>query len=281
MKKTTPILLLLLFSLSLTSAVILNSVDVSPLAPGQEGTIRIEVENILSDDAEEVSLILNFQNLPFIPIGTSEQSIDKIEEDDEEDFVFRIKASTNIEPGDYEIPYTISYAINSDERTRSGTIGVKVVANPDLVFAVSTDNPVQNRQGGITLKIINKGFFDARFVSVRILPEDFTLLSDNEEYIGEVESDDFETASFDVIFKKLNSNLKTIVEYRDFNNEKVIETINLPFRVYSEEKAIELGLIQKSNTTTYIITAIVIIILIIIWRSWRKRRRAKKSRRRE
>lgn len=270
-------LLISLFFLSTASAIIINSVDVSPISPGQEGTISIEVKNTLNDDAGEVSLVLKFENLPFIPIGASEQSVDEITEDDEEEFLFRIKASSSIKPGDYEIPYEISYSINNEEKTRSGTIGVKVASNPELVFNIGTDSPVQNTNGKISLKVVNKGFSDARFVSIKVLPEDFTLLSDDEVYIGEVKSDDYETVNFNVVFKKLNSNFRAVVEYRDFNNEKVIENINIPFRVYSEEKALELGLITKSKTTTYIIIVAVVIVLFLLWRTIKKRRRLKRS----
>ena len=259
-----------------SSALIVNSVDAPTLAPGQEGTISIELENILSDTVSEVSLQLKFENLPFIPVGTSEQSVDEIDEDDDENFVFRIKASSEITPGDYEIPYTLSYTFDNDDVTRTGSIGISVKANPDLTFSISTEMPVENTQGKITLKLVNKGFYDARFVSVRILPEGFTLLSDNEVYIGTVDSDDFETATFDVIFRK-NSRFKAIVEYKDFDNKLVLTNIDLPLTVHTREKALELGIIEKSNTTFYILIAITVILIFIIWRMIKKRRRLRRS----
>ncbi|MBU0760989.1 MAG: hypothetical protein KJ600_02775 [Nanoarchaeota archaeon] len=277
MKKIISILFLLALQLTFTSAVIINSIDTSEISPGGEGLIKIEIKNILDDNAKDIYLSLNFEALQLIPIGTSTQSIDEIDEDDEEDFYFRIKASNDITPGDYKIPYTLSYEVDNEEKTHSGTIGIKVSANPDLVFSIDTSSAIQNQQGRITFKLINKGFSDARFVSIKIFPDGYTLLSDDEEYIGEIQSDDFETANFDVIFKDLNADFVAIVEYKNFNNEKIIKNINLPIRVYSQEKALELGLIQKSKTTTYIITAVVIILVFIIWRSWKKRRRMKKS----
>ena len=83
-------LLAVLIFVNLSSAVIINSVDVQSLSPGQEGTIRLEIKNILSEDVQSISLVLDFANKPFIPIGTSEQSVDEIQEDDKENFVFNI-----------------------------------------------------------------------------------------------------------------------------------------------------------------------------------------------
>ena len=65
--------------------------------------------------------------------------------------------------------------------------------------------------------------------------------------------------------------------YKDFDNEVVSQTVNLPITLYTQEKAIELGLMQEDKTTKYIIGAIVVIILWIIYHSIKKRRRLKRS----
>ena len=50
------------------------------------------------------------------------------------------------------------------------------------------------------MKIINSGFGDIKFVNVQIFPDGFILLGSANDYIGNVDSDDFESATFDVIF---------------------------------------------------------------------------------
>lgn len=273
------IFLTVLLMLSLASAVTINSVFTDTLAPGKEGTIEIEVDNILNDDVTDVSLSLQFNDTPFIPVGTSEQSADEIQEGEDEDFFFTIKASNTVEPGNYEIPFTISYELNGDVKTKTGTIGIQVDADPELSFTAATENPIVDEQGQITLRIINKGFFNARFVSIKVLPEDFTLLSESEAYIGEVESDDFESQSFDVLFTKTNPTFRAIVTYKDFENNDKIQEIEIPLTVYTRERALELGIIQPTIVIYYIIGVVVLIILIILWRYLRKRQRLKKSQR--
>jgi len=271
------IALSLILIISPASAVILNSVLVDTIAPGQEGQIRIEIENILDDDVEDVTLRLNFQDLKIIPIGSSEQSTDEIDEDDEENYVFRVKAASDITPGDYEIPYTLEYIIDNEQKTRSGTIGIRVSANPELSFTVNSNSAVLNQESQINLKVINKGFFDARFVSVRIIPDGFTLLSDSEVYIGTVDSDDFETANFDVFFRSKNPKFTAIVEFKDFDNILQIKTIDLPLKVFSREEALELGIISKSNATAIVTIVITLILIWILWRQIKKGRRLKRS----
>lgn len=267
--------LFLFLSLAFSSALVLESVDADVLAPGSEGSIDISIKNNLNDDIEQVSLSLDFTNLPFTSVGSSEDNVDDINEDDSEDFHFKIKAANDAKPGFYNIPYAITY--KNQSTPQKGTIGLRVSAKTELDYSVSTENPIVGQQGKISLKIINKGLGDARFVSVKIMPGDYTVLSDEQDYIGTVSSDDFETATFDVLFKKENADLNAVVEYRDLDNNKINKDINLPLEVYSEQRATELGIIKKNNTWLYIIPIVLVIAIWLVWRAIRKRKRLNKS----
>ena len=266
-----------IFLISIVSAVSIKSLSVDNLSPGGESKIRIEVENTLQNDVDEVSFSLNLANLPFTAIGSSEDSIDKLDEDDEEDFLFTIKAANDIKPGDYQIPYIITFLDSNQQKQRSGTIGVTVNANPELTLTIQTEKPIINNQDKITLKIVNKGFADAKFVSVKLAPQGLVILSENEAYVGTINSDDFETETFDVLYKTQNPIITAIVEYKDFNNRLIRKNFNIPILVYTEEKALELGLTKKSNTLLYVSIIIFAILAFIIIRTFRKRARLKKT----
>jgi hypothetical protein len=269
--------LLLVSTLAFASALTVTSIDSPVLKPGDIGVILIELDNDLDEDVEDVSVKLNLQNLPFNPIGSSEASTEEIEEDKDESFAFRIKAANNVVPGDYQIPFTIEFTVNGDEKQRSGSLGITVKADPELTYSVSTTNPIVNQQDKLTLRIVNKGFADAKFLTIRIVPNGFTLLSDSEVYIGKVDSDDFETAIFDVIYKSENPTLSAFIEYRNFDNQIVSQTIDLPLDVFTMEEAIELGIAKKNNTPLIIGGIIAIIILWTIYRSLRKYLRKRKN----
>jgi len=277
MKITISLALILLLSLNLASAVTVRSVSSTPFSPGKEGTVSIELKNTLSDDALDVSLSLDLSNVPFTPVGSSEESVDEIQEDDNENFAFALKASNNIVPGDYKIPYTLSYTIGDEQKKVNGTIGITVTASADLVFTLTLDNPVINQQGKINLKIVNKGFGDAKFVSVIVISDGYTLLSEDQVYIGSIDSDDFETASFDAIFNSKNALFTALIDYTDFNNNKMSKTISLPMNVYTSDEAVKLGIIKKNNTGLYIGLIVLLIVAWFVYRSIRKRmRRAKR-----
>ena len=269
--------LIFLLSLNFSSAVFVESVNVPKFLPGQEGVIRIQVENIFKDDVKDLTISLDFSNVPFTPIGSSEDSVDELEEEEEEDFVFTIKAANDVKPGDYQLPYILTFERLGNAKTRTGSIGVRVGSDTELSYSVNTNMNVVKEQGEISLKVVNTGFGDIKFVNVKVFPEGFTLLSDDEVYIGTVDSDDFETATFDVIFNDENAKLKALVEYKDFDNKKIADNIVLSLTVYSREEALELGIIENSNTLLIISIIIFIVLLWILYRVLRKRKRIKES----
>lgn len=271
--------LIAVLAMSLTSAIIVNSVNTPIVSPGGQGTITIELENILNQDVEDVSITLDLKDIPFIVLGSSEQSIDEIDEDDDEEFIFEIKSAPDAAPGNYEIPYTIKYTESDDEVTKEkkGTFGVRISADPDLVFTASSNGAILGQESVITFKVINKGFFDARFVSVRIIPEGFILLSDKDVYIGTVDSDDFETETFTVIFEDDRARFIAIIEYKDFENDPIITSIDLPLKVYTQDEAIKLGIIKRSATPAIVGAIVTIILIWILWRTLRKRSKQRKS----
>ena len=267
----------LMFLISFANAISIVSVSSSRITPGGTGSIDVEIENNLDQDATDISFLLDLTNTPFTPVDTSETFLEELEEGDDDQLTFRIKATNSLTPGDYQIPYTLTYTIDEDEKERKGSVGIIVEGNSDLAFTISTETPVIGSQGKIDLKIINKGFGEAKFLTVSAVSEGYTLLSDSSVYIGNVDSDDFETASFDVLFTDKDAFFTAIVQYKDFNNNPVTKNVVLPLNLYTQQEAIDLGIIQKSNVGLYVTIAVILLIIWLIYRSLRKRSRLKKS----
>jgi hypothetical protein len=274
--KILTIAFVILVSFNFISALSVNA-DYASIYPGEEGKVGVELHNNDNFDIEFVSMALNLGTLPFITIGSSEKSVDEINEDDEESFTFTIKPSTEITPGDYEIPYTLKYT-NVDtgiSTTKTGSFGLKVNVKTELAFSAETKNNIINQKGKITLKIVNKGLGEIKFVSVQVFPQGYDLLSADTIYIGNIGSDDSDTASFDVFFNSLSPSLYTKITYKDLDNQDQSKTITLPVKVYSEEKALEIGLIKKNNNLLY---AGILIGFVIIWIVYKKiKKRNKKN----
>jgi hypothetical protein len=259
----------------LASALTIRDASTLTLAPSQEGKIKVDLENEDTKTIEDVSMSLELTGLPFIPVGSSEDSTDRLRKDKIGVLSFTLRAAPDAKPGDYKIPFTIT--AKNLTQPKKGTLGVRITGNSALSFTLSAEKPIVGERSKLTLKVINAGLTDARFVSLRVLPSGLTLLSEEQVYIGTVNSDDFETASFDVLFNQEQPHLTVFVTYKDFNNQGQTVTEDLAPTVYTPEKALQLGIIKKNNTFWYIVTVVVLLILWILWRSYRKRQRLKKS----
>jgi|WetSurMetagenome_2_1015567.scaffolds.fasta_scaffold208895_2 hypothetical protein len=277
MQKQTKILFAVMFTLilalSITSAMSVKSVDANNFQPGSQQEITLKVKNTIGTDVEEVSLTLDLSNLPF-SLSESEDNPDEISDDDTENFDFTLKASGSAKAGDYQIPYTLNYDGN---QTKKGTFTLTIEAEPELVYSVSTDTPVVGSKAKMTLNLINKGLGDAKFVSITLIPDGYTLLSNENVYVGTIDSDDTQKENFEVIFTKPNPTLTAKIEYREFDNNLITKTITLPLTVYSQEQALKIGIIHPNNTGIYILLTAVGIIGWIIIRRIRKKKRLNKA----
>ncbi len=272
--KIISLIFALIVSLNFASAIIVSDVSQSQLYPGEQASLNIDIKNNLKDDVEDFSFSLNLVQTPFITIGGSEKSTDEIREGKTKSFSFIIKSNQNIEPGNYNIPYLISYTdIDGNKVIKNGSIGVSVSAKTELDFAVETEKNVIGEKGKISLKVINSGFGEIKFVNVKINPNGFSVIGSNSDYIGTVDSDDFEIASFDVVFNDKNSVLDATIEYKDFDNKDQIQNIQIPIKVYTKEEALDLGIIEKNNIFIYATGIVSLIILLIIYRVLRKRKK--------
>ena len=272
-------LLFLVLTLGLTSAVIVDA-DYVTIFHGERGTVSVEIENNENFDIEDASLSLILDDVQFSSVGSSEKDVDDIDEDDSERVSFTLNPFTDIIPGDYDIPYTLKYknAENSSVGIleKTGSFGIRVSAETDLDFSVEIrGNAIVGEEGRISLDVINKGLGEVKSMSVQIFASGYELLSKDKIFIGSIDADDTDLASFDVIYKNTNPTFSAKVDYKDFDNIEQTKTVNIPFTVYTKERALELGLIQKSNSSRNMGLIVAIIIIWFTWRSFKKRRKNK------
>lgn len=279
---TLTILLASIYLISVASAALtISSVDADNIAPGQEGNVDITIKNNMDFDVEDVSFALVFDSptLPLSPKGTSEETIDSLNEDEKDSVSFTLRADSNAKVGDYKIPFVLTYSNGTKTFSpQQGTIGIRISGSPSLDFSASTTTPVIGQKGKITLKLLNKGLGEAKFISVKVNPSGYTLLSEDNVFISSIDSNDFDSVSFDIVLKSKSASLSGTVEYRDSDNKVITKNFDLPLKVYTQDEAIKNGIISKSNTFTYILVIVVLVIIWFVWRSIRKKNRLRKSR---
>ena len=272
-------LVLLLSNYVYADSITIDSVDVNParIEPGNSTKIIIRLQNQGDKDIDDikVSLDLSSNELPFAPIDSAAQKIiDEIQEGDFEEVIFTIKVASEARSQIYKIPLVISYKEDEQLVTETSIIGVEVSSIPVIEVAIEESEVYKlNQAGDVTIRFVNKGLGDIKFLSVK-LPKNafYDILSTDSFYVGNIEPDDFETVDFKMNFKGKVNSLKVLVEYRDSNNKLYKKTYSLPITLYTQEEAYTLGLEKKSNPFLLIgIVAIIIIIILVL----RLRRRKK------
>lgn len=285
-------------SLASVQALIIESVSTTPseIAPGETSIIRLGLENNAEEDIEDVSVSLIFREaikdsfsnvvtvneVPFAPYDSaSEFNIDEIKDGKTKYAEFKIKALNDAKSGIYKIPLQITYEEGGVIKTKSSLISITVNSKPIIGVSIEDGLLLKGNENKAVVKIVNKGLSDVKFLEVEIKKGAYyTILSQANVYIGDIDSNDFDSADFNLFFKENSPstiNLPVSVTYKDSLNKGYTEDFTLPLRVYTKEQAIQLGLLKKSNTTTYIIVVVVLIIIYIIYRKIKKWRKMKKK----
>ena len=105
---------------------------------------------------------------------------------------------------------------------------------------------------------------------------DYKIVSSSQAYIGKIDSDDYDTATFRIYLKRLKDNRAEIpvsYEYMDGNNRKYSVDGSLTLEVYS---ASELG--KGGGSAGIIIFAIIVIAIVyFFYRRWHKKRKKKQQ----
>lgn len=248
--------------------------DVAMIAPGAVADVQVSIQN--SEDSVmkdvTVSLDLSSTTMPFAPVGmTTEQKLKQINPGASSGVVYKLVALPDAAAGVYKVPITISYydSVGTLHETED-LIGIMVGAEPKLkVVLDSTELTSSSRKGNAVLKIINYGTTDVKFALLTVMSGDnYELFSTGEHYIGNVDSDDYETVEF-----RLNANADSItipvlLEYMDANNVQYSGTHDVGIMLYSPS---ELGL-KQSKSWVYILVLLVIAGAYIGYRKYKSKK---------
>lgn len=284
MKRTKVILtvfaLIYIFSiLSLSSALTINSVSTSPdtIAPGETTDITISIKNNADDEVTDVSIALDLTNLPFAPSESgSEFSFDTIDSGKSKQAQFTLAAFNDAKARTYKIPVTLSSRdINNLVTTRSSVIGIMINSQPLMDVNIEDGLFLKGQNNQITVKVINKGLADVKFLEINAGTSSYyTLLSPSNVYVGDVDSNDFQTTEFKILFKENAPSSLTIpisLVYKDITNKEYVENKNVNLKVYTNQEAINLGLVKKSYASYYVLGIIFFILIFILYRILRRR----------
>ena len=235
------------------------------LEPGTSDNLKVKVSNRADSLLEDIQVDLLIGKLPFVPINsTNEKSIHKIDSKDSYEFNFKLMANPDAKAGVYQLPISISYSDELGKKyLKNGTIGIIIGAKPDLSVTLDQSGVYEKGMSGeIIIKAVNKGVTNVKFSNMKLSQsEDYKILSSDEVYLGNIDSDDFQTAGFKIYIESGNKKeveLPIRLEYKDANNNDYKEDIRIKLNIYSASDAKRFGL-KKGNGFIGIIIVMVIV----------------------
>jgi hypothetical protein len=262
------LLFLLVGNLLIVSAISIKDVSTSPeeVVPGEVVTVSIEIENIFEYDVANLNVKLDLEDAPFAPYqSSSEKFLEDLDEGDEETFRFKLITLPETDTGIYKIPVKINYEYGDEnDSLKQELISVTVNSKPELKVSLEDSIVlIKGKENVFSVKIVNSGLADVKFVYLKANNVNgIKFLSEKEQYIGEINSDDFDNVEYKAHISAEASgtiNLPIVLTFRDATNKEFTETQNVVLKIYSLQEAQKLGLIEKPNYTIYVLGGIVVL----------------------
>ncbi|MGC9310718.1 MAG: COG1361 S-layer family protein [Candidatus Aenigmatarchaeota archaeon] len=259
----------------------LLSVDSREVFPGGIAPLEIVLKNEGDSSLTDVSVSIDISALPFYPINTTtEKKIYLIRAGETKAVGFSLMASPTADCQPYKVPLAITFkTLDGTEYTKADYLTVVVCAKPEIVVDLeSTDILSGNSKGTVTVNIVNKGLTDVKFLTISLKESDkYEIISAPDIYIGKLDSDDFDTADFD-IFAKVGQNdtgipLKFGITFLDGNNNGHAQEKNVHLRVYTTEELKKYNLVPASSNTSMII--FVLVVAVVAYWLYSKRKKKK------
>lgn len=284
------------------SAVSVDSVVSNPevIEPGTNATLKVKIRNTADTVLKEVSVrvdptlysllsgsapsattsvdVTNF--VPVSPIGSSfEKKIKSLASNEVNEFIFNFVADPSAESKVYKLPLIVTFKDTSNtEYNKTHIISLVINHAPELLVTSETKTTlIKGRANTFTLVLSNKGVSDAKFVTVTLLDsEDYMIFSPKTLYIGKIDSDDYESADYQVFFNSFESETASFpvnIKYKDAINKEyeINETVTL--KAFTSQEAENYGLIQRTNYTGMLIVFVILVLGIVLYRYFKKKRK--------
>ncbi|MBI3052027.1 hypothetical protein HYY74_06260 [Candidatus Woesearchaeota archaeon] len=260
------------------AVVSITGVESSPdvFMPGQEGNITIEVQNSAGAALRNVlvKLGLSSETIPFAPSGNSQyRSVRQLQPGEKASLAYGLAAEPGAAAGLYKIPVTISYsdAIGKNY-TADDIISVRIGGKPVVNLHISEQDTLSvGKTGKITVQVTNSGLIDAKLASLGIKPgAGYEIISPATAYIGKLDSDDYDTATFKLYISAARLKIPATVTFMDGNNNQYSEDFILEPKVYTDAEARKYGF-SSGGFLGFAVAAAIIIIGLVAYRQMRRR----------
>ncbi len=252
----------------------IKSIETNPqkVVPGKEFEMKVYLANSDKATLRNLKVSLNLDSLPFSPLKSSNyQSFDVLEPSEQVTASFKLIADSDTTPGVYKIPLTLQYEDTlGNTYTSSQVVGILLsdVIDNNIEPIIESAKLYPDKESEIDVKFVNKGLSEVKSLIAEIIEsDDYEIVGSNKEYVGSINSDDYDSAEFTIIPKKTgNIDLKIRYQYLNSMNEFFEKDITISLN------SADIVAKESSSSTGKIILAIIVIAIIVgIYWKWKKR----------
>jgi len=251
--------------------------DPEIIKPGDEVKMILTLKNtvpVLMKNID-INFDLSADDSPFTPIRTTtKRSLTSLNKGSSKDLIFNLAVDADADPKVYKIPLEIDYEDEFGNVYSIDTLtGLKISTEPELQYSIEKSDVYKaGNAGEIGIKIVNVGLADIKLLSVELEESNnYDIISVPEVYIGNLESDDYETAEFRIYVNSRSKELPLIlnVRYKDSFNEVYEQNEVILLSLYSSSELSKFGIVKGGrggNPIVYIILVIFAYLFIVEWR---------------
>ena len=234
---------------------------------GESQKYTLTFENKNNIELKDVVITLDLQNVESEALSTKSGSnqffLDRINGNQQKEIIINLVATPNSDSKPYLLPITIDYEdALGNSYTKSVVSSVQVYSKPELTLELDSQEKYTTGNGRYTLSIANPSPTTAKGVELRIISQDsYEVLDGGFQYIGDLDSDDFQTLQSDIFVSDSDAALQIELNYLDAYNKKITETREIPLKIYSDERLSELGIGGESQGGFSFTTIILLLIV--------------------
>jgi hypothetical protein len=286
---------------SVDAAVVIDSVSLEPerITPGNSGRLTLKLTNLADSVMKDINVKLDltletlplpatgteaslrFDALPFVPTSSAgEKRIPMIKPGESVLVSYDIMVYPSASSRVYKLPVIVTYKDEIDtEFEKDDIVGIVVGSEPDVYVVIDSSDLVAGKKTGkVSFKFVNKGVTDIKFLDV-VLKEngDYKIISSKEEYIGNIDSDDFESVEFSIYLNNNNNaNEESVLDFplhitfKDANNMDYDKEVDLKYQIRTPEEK------GEAQSRSAMIIAVVVVLMLLVWigyKVWERRRR--------
>ncbi len=251
------------------------------IIPGGNAIIKIGIKNSAKLHLDDVRIKMVLPGEFSFLDDVNQVKISRLESEGSKNISFNIISSPGISEGIYDasliVDYVSYFGVNFDnvgeDKQDNYTFGLVVKGTPDIFAQIEKSEIYRgNDVGVVTIKFVNNGVGNAKFLTTELLEsENYEIISSNKDYIGDLDSDDFESVDFRIKLKReRTTDLSLKITYRDSLNEDYSKEFKLPLEV---RNAKELGIKTNGTSTVIIIIIVIAIICYLVYRKYKKKKK--------